>query len=246
MRSLLIFLALAGVAAPEAPSVRIEVAASEGEIIPQSKGGGGFQRTFRFTAVPGEANRWIRQTLEVRGTVFDAEGRSEPAHLDVVEYYRVDSDGRAIQADSHYSQFFEFCGGDLAITSRLEYGTLAPKRLGDPIMAKSFVLRGATDAKGEQVTMRKRTTRETIPAERGERVEFRAAEGALPTRYAYRVRWDARPGVGPRTKPAGAIEQGTWQVVLPDQTGPTRAEASPRPIPPVNHRGTETQRSTRT
>jgi hypothetical protein len=163
----LALLLLAAVAAPEAPSIRITVAASDGEIIPQSKGGGGFQRTFRFTAEPGEANRWIRQTLEVRGTVFDAEGGSAPAHLDVVEYYRVDSDGRAIQADSHYSQFFDFCGGDLTISSRLEYGTLAPRRIGDPIMTKSFILRGATDAEGEPVTMRKRTTRETIPAERG-------------------------------------------------------------------------------
>jgi hypothetical protein len=230
-RLFLALAALAGVAAPEAPSVRIEVEATAGEVIPQSKGGGGFQRTFRFTAVPGEANRWIRQTLEVRGTVFDAEGKSAPAHLDVVEYYRVDSSGRAIQDDSHYSQFWDFCGGDLTIASTLEYGTLAPKRLGDPVVGKSFVLKWAKDAAGELVTMRKRTTREAIPAERGERAEFHVDPGALPTRYSYRVRWDARPGVGPRTEPAGEIETGTWQVVLPEQAGPTRAEARPQPIP---------------
>ncbi|MCK6459221.1 MAG: hypothetical protein L6Q95_04920 [Planctomycetes bacterium] len=232
-RALLCLAALAGLSAPEAPPdpVRIEVAASEGEIIPQSKGGGGFQRTFRFTAVRGEANRWIRQTLEVRGTVFDASGRSAPAHLHVVEYYRVGSDGRAIQADSHYSQFWDFRGGDLEISSTLEYGALAPKRAGDTITGKSFVLKWAKDAKGELVTMRKRTTLEEIPAERGERAEFRTAEGALPTRYAYRVRWDARPGIGPRTKPAGEIEVGTWHVVLPEEKGPTRAVARPAPIP---------------
>jgi hypothetical protein len=230
---MLLLLVLGASAAPQAPPdpVRIEVAASSGAIIPQSKGGGGFQRTFRFTAVGGEANRWIRQTLAVRGTVFDAEGTSAPAHLDVVEYYRVDSKGRAIQADSHYSQFWEHCGGDLEISSTLEYGTLAPKRLGDTIMGKSFVLKWAKDAEGEIVTMRKRRNREEIPAERGERVEFRAQDGALPTRYSYRVRWDARPGVGPRTKPAGEIEVGTWQVVLPEETGPTRAAAREAPIP---------------
>ena len=222
---------LAEAAAPEAPSIRIEVAASKGEIIPQSKGGGGFQRTFRFTAVPGAANRWIRQTLEVRGTVFDVDGKSAPAHLDVVEYYRVDSSGRAIQDDSHYSQFWDFCGGDLTITSTLEYGALVPKRVGDTTLGKSFVLKWAKDAAGELVTMRKRTTREAIPAERGERVDFREDAKALPTRYEYRVRWDARPGFGPRTEPAGEIETGTWQVVLPAQTGPTRAEAAARPIP---------------
>jgi hypothetical protein len=233
IRALLCLAALAGLSAPEAPPdpVRIEVAASEGEIIPQSKGGGGFQRTFRFTAVRGEANRWIRQTLEVRGTVFDADGKSAPAHLDVVEYYRVDSSGRAIQADSHYSQFWDFCGGDLEISSTLEYGTLVPKKAGDTIVGKSFVLKWARDAEGELVMMRKRTTFEAIPAERGERAEFRPQDGALPTRYGYRVRWDARPGVGPRTKPAGEIDVGTWHVVLPEQTGPTRAATRPAPIP---------------
>jgi len=233
IRAFLCVAALAGLSAPEAPPdpVRIEVAASKGEIIPQSKGGGGFQRTFRFTAVRGEANRWIRQTLEVRGTVFDALGKSAPAHLDVVEYYRVDSNGRAIQADSHYSQFWDFCGGDLEISSTLEYGTLTPKKPGDTIVGKSFVLKWAKDAKGGLVTMRKRTTLEEVPAERGERAEFRPAEGALPTRYSYRVRWDARPGRGPRTKPAGEIEVGTWHVVVPEDTGPTRAAARPAPIP---------------
>ena len=223
--------AMAGPSAPEAPSIRIGVAASDGEIIPQSKGGGGFQRTFRFTATPGTANHWIRQSLEVRGTVFDAEGKSAPAHLDVVEYYRVDSTGRAIQADSHYSQFWEYCGGDLTITSTLTYGTLVPKKVGDTIVGKSFILRSATDAAGEFVTMRKRTTREAIPAERGERVEFQPAPGSLPTRYTYRVQWDARPGIGSRTQPSGEIEVGTWIIEIPEQTGPTRAVVRPRPIP---------------
>jgi hypothetical protein len=81
--------------------------------------------------------------------------------------------------------------------------------------------------------MRKRTTLEAIPAERGERVAFAADPGALPTRYGYRVRWDARPGVGPRTQPAGAVEVGTWQVEQPKETGPTQAAATPRPIPPL-------------
>jgi len=229
----LVVLVLAAAAAPEPPPdpVRIEVEASKGAIIPQSKGGGGFQRTFRFTAVGGAGGRWIRQTLEIRGTVLDADGKSSPAHLDVVEYYRVDSSGRAIQADSHYSQFWDFCGGDLEISSTLEYGTLEPKHLGDTIVGKSFVLKWAKDAHGELVTMRKRTTLEEIPAERGERVEFRAAEGVFPTRYSYRVRWDARPGKGPRTKPAGEIEVGTWHVVLPEQKGPTRAAERQMPIP---------------
>lgn len=214
-----------------APEIRIGVEASKGEIIPQSKGGGGFQRTFRFTATPGEGNHWIRQTLEVRGTVFDADGTSAPAHLDVVEYYRVDSKGRAIQADSHYSQFWDFCGGDLAISSTLDYGTLEAKRVGDPILAKSFILRSATDAAGEAVTMRKRRNREAIPAEGGEHVQFARDPGSIPTRYSYRVRWDARPGVGPRTEPAGEIDVGTWEVVLPERQGHTRAAARPAPIP---------------
>ena len=58
-----------------------------------------------------------------------------------------------------------------SIASTLTYGTLAPST--EPILAKSFLLRSATDAEGKPVTMRKRTTREPIPAERGERVEFR-------------------------------------------------------------------------
>lgn len=229
----LVVLVLAAAAAPEPPPdpVRIEVEASKGAIIPQSKGGGGFQRTFRFTAVGGAGGRWIRQTLEIRGTVLDADGKSSPAHLDVVEYYRVDSSGRAIQADSHYSQFWDFCGGDLAITSTLEYGTLAAKRVGDTILLRSFILRSATDAEGQAVTMRKRRNREVIPAEGGEHVTFEADGRAIPTRYAYRVRWDARPGKGPRTKPAGEIEVGTWHVVLPEQKGPTRAAERQMPIP---------------
>lgn len=225
MRGLLLLLLCA------VPEIRIDVAASEGEIIPQSKGGGGFQRTFRFTATPGEGNHWIRQTLEVRGTVFHADGKEAPAHLDVIEYYRVDSSGRAIQADSHYSQFWDFCGGDLVISSTLDYGTLRPKRPGDPILLKSFILRSANDAEGKAVTMRKRRNREVIPAEGGEHVEFEVDERSIPTRYSYRVRWDARPGSGPRTQPAGEIEAGTWEVVLPEQTGPTRAVERPRPIP---------------
>lgn len=231
----LVFVAAgAGAGAGEEPPpdpVRIEVQATRGRIIPQSKGGGGFERTFRFRAVPGEGNHWIRQELAVRGTVFDEEGTRKPVHLDVVEYYRVDSSGRTLQADSHYSQFWEARGGDLTITSTLTYGTLEAKKVGDTILLRSFILRGATDAEGEPVVMRKRTNREILPAERGERVTFAPHEGTIPTQYGYRVTWDARAGEGARTQPAGEIETGTWVPVLPAQTGPTRADARAQPIP---------------
>ncbi len=217
-------------ASPPEP-VRILVAASRGRIIPQSKGGGGFQRTLRFTASPGKSNRWIMQRLEVRGTVFDAAGAVTAAHLDVVEYYRTDGTGRAIEADSHYSQYWDHCGGDLTITSTLTYGTLAPKRLGDTILGKSFLLASARDAAGNLVTMKTRTTRQKIYAERGTRVEFAADAGCLSTRYSYRVRWDTRAGSGSRTQPSGEIAVGTWEVEAPAQTGSTRARATARAIP---------------
>jgi hypothetical protein len=230
-------LALGGVglaAEDEGPRVpvRIRVDASRGEITPQSKGGGGFQRTFRFTAVPGEHNHWIRQVLEVRGTVLDAEGDSTPVHLDVIEYYRVDSSGRTIQPDSHYSQYWEFLGGDLTIRSTLTYGTLRSIRRGDTILSRSFILRSASDAAGNRVTMRKRTNRRVIPAEGGRRVEFRKGCGSIATHYAYRVRWDARRS---RTRPSGRIEVGTWWTDAPEssQGGHTAALARPRPIPLV-------------
>ena len=233
-------LLLAALAAPDTPPpepIRIRVAATSGEVIPQSKGGGGFQRSFRFTAVPGKSNHWIRQELEVRGTVFDAEGRTTEVHLDVLEYYRLNARGRTIQSDSHYSQFWNHCGGDVTIFSTLNYGSLRPKKLGDTIMAKSFILRSCTDAAGEPVTMKIRITRQTIPAERGERVEFRRHGGSIPTHYRYRVQWDARPGSGSRTQPSGEIETGTWWIEAPEQTGHTRAVARPRPIPRPRSRG---------
>jgi len=216
--------------------VEIHVAASRGEIIPQSRGGGGFQRSFRFTADPAEGNHWIRQVLEVRGTVFDAGGETRAVHLDVIEYYRVDSTGRAIQADSHYNQFWEACGGDLTIGSTLTYGTLEARKLGDPILGKSFILRAATDAAGELVTMRTRTTRRVIPAEHGERVEFHVDRGSIPSTYAYRVQWDARAGSGSRTQPSGDIETGTWKIEYPQRPGPTQAAIRPRPIPRIERR----------
>lgn len=215
--------------APPPTPVRVSVAASEGEIIPQSKGGG-FQRTFRFTATPGESLHWIRQVLAVRGTVFDSEGESQAVHLDIVEYYRVDKSGRTIQCDSHYSQYRDHCGGDLTISSTLTYGALATRKQGDTIIGKTFILRWAKDGDGKLFTMRTRKGR-VIPAEKGERVVFRADTGAIPTRYSYRVQWDARPGRGSRTQPSGVMERGTWLVVLPEQKGPTVAAARPRPIP---------------
>ncbi len=215
---------------PPAP-ILIRVQATRGRIIPQSKGGGGFERSFRFAAAPAEANRWIMQVLTVRGTLFDERGVTSPAHLDVVEYYRVDASGRAIQSDSHYSQFWEQRGGDLTISSTLTYGVLLPKRWGDAILLKSFMLASAKDAAGAFVEMKTRTTRQVIPAERGERVEFDADAGSIPTRYTYRVSWDARIGTGSRTKPSGKIEVGTWQQETPPQTGPTQAVVRMRPIP---------------
>jgi len=228
---------LVAIAIAQDSPVRIDVAASAGEIAPQSKGGGGWQRTFRFRAVPSEHNHWIRQALEVRGTVFDEEGNVDPVHLDVAEYYRVDGEGRAIQADSHYSQFWEARGGDLTLSSTLTYGTLEPFKRGDAILSRSFILRSAVDADGEPVEMRKRTTREVIPAERGEHVTFRRDASCIPTRYEYGVRWDARPGHGSRTQPSGSVDAGRWWRVLPEQTGHTRVEESPRPIPELERGG---------
>ena len=214
--------------------VRITVAATKGEIIPQSRGGGGFQRTFRFTAKPGKAlhsgSHWIRQTLEVRGTVFDAKGNTVRAHLDVIEYYRVDGKGRAIQADSHYSQFEKMAGGDLTIRSTLIYGTLTSIKRGDSIMGKSFILRSCADAAGKFVTMKTRKGR-IIPAEKRERVTFKRHAGSLVTRYEYGVRWDARS----RTKPSGTMEVGTWLIEVPQSKGTSKSKTSeaarPRAIP---------------
>jgi hypothetical protein len=221
---------MAAIAAEEPPSpIRIEVAASRGQIIPQAKGGG-FQRTFRFTAVPGKGNHWIRQALEVRGSVLDAKGRSTPVHLDIVEYYRVNSKGRTIQHDSHYSQYRDHCGGTLTIRSTLTYGTLAARKRGDTILARSFILCSARDAVGKDFTMRTRKG-ELIPAERGTRVVFHLHRGTIPTQYGYRVRWDARPGRGSRARPSGEIDVGTWKALLPKQTGSTVALVRPRPIP---------------
>jgi len=209
--------------------IRIRVAATKGQIIPQSKGGG-FQRTFRFTAIPGKSSHWIRQVLEVRGTVLDAKGRVTPVHLDVIEYYRVDSSGRTIQADSHHSQYRDHCGGALTIRSTLTYGVLVARKRGDTILGKSFILRSAKDAAGKYFTMRTRKG-QTIPAERGRRVEFQLHRGTIPTQYTYGLHWDARPGRGSRSRPSGDIEVGTWKAVAPKQTGPTVAPIRPRPIP---------------
>ncbi|MGQ0613847.1 MAG: hypothetical protein ACT4PV_08940 [Planctomycetaceae bacterium] len=235
----LLALAAGGLARADGPppeTVTIAVAATKGQIIPQSRGGGGFQRTFRFTATPGRSGHWIRQLLAVRGTVLDGEGNSTPVHLDVTEYYRVDASGRTIQADSHYSQFWKFRGGDLTISSTLTYGMLRSRKQGDTILGKSFILRAATDAAGEFVTMETRTTRQEIPAERGERVEFDPDADPIPTDYRYRVQWNARPGIGPRTQPSGTIEIGTWSIQAPKQTGPTREAVRPRPIPRLETR----------
>ena len=233
---LLLLFALVGAASAQetAPdTILIEIVSSRGEVIPQSKGGGGFQRSFRFHAKPGKANHWIQQVLEVRGTVFDAEGRTKVAHLDVIEYYRVDSKGKAIQTDSHYSQYWSHCGGDLTISSTLTYGKLERIKVGDTILSKSFILRSCLDEKGEPVVMKKRTTKEVIPAEHGKRVRFVVDPGSIPTRYSYRVQWDARDV---RTKPSGTIEVGTFEHVLPEQSGHTRAEARPEEIPVVRRR----------
>lgn len=227
-------LAMAAMAAGPAP-IRIQVAASKGRIIPRSKGGG-FQRTFRFTAIPGKSNHWIRQVLEVSGTVLDAKGGSTPVRLDVTEYYRVNAKGRTIQHDSHYSQYRDHCGGNLTIRSTLTYGTLVARKRGDTILGKTFILRSARDAAGEYFTMRTRKG-QTIPAERGKRVVFHLDRGTIPTQYTYGVRWDARPGKGSRARPSGEIDVGTWKAMLPRQTGPTVALIRPRPIPRLNTGG---------
>jgi len=217
---------LVGVALAEpAVSVQIRVAASKGRIIPLAKGGG-FQRTFRFTATPAESNHWIMQVLAVRGSVLDARGGSVRVHLDVIEYYRVGSSGRAIQDDSHYSQYRDHGGGDLAIRSTLTYGTLRSLKRGDTILGKSFILRSARDANSDFVTMRTRKGH-VIPSEYGKRVAFEQDHDSVPVDYGYRVRWNSES----RARPSGAIEIGTWQMQSPRQTGPTVAVVRPRPIP---------------
>ena len=162
-------------------------------------------------------------------SVFNEHGRTKPVHLDVTEYYRVDAKGRAVSADTHYSQFWSARGGDLVVSATLTYGTLEPIKRGDTIVSKSYILRWAKNATGELVTMKTRERpRQVIPAEHGKRVKFHAAAGALQTTYSYRVQWDTR---GSRTKASGEIETGTWTIEAPKQTGPTRAEARARPIP---------------
>lgn len=108
---------------------------------------------------------------------------------------------------------------------------LVPKRWGDAILLKSFILASARDDAGEMVAMKTRTTRRVIPAERGLRVEFDVDPGSIPTHYSYRVQWDARAGSGSRTQPSGRIDVGTWEVEAPAQTGETRARAVVRAIP---------------
>jgi len=222
---------LAAVAVAADPPTRIRLEASRGEVIPQAKGGGGFQRSFRFFAAPLRDGRWIRQELAVRGTVFDEEGTRATVHLDVVEYYRVDRKGRARQIDSHYSQFREARGGDLSIASKLTYGSLSSIKRGDPIMTKTFILRGATNESGEPVPMRKRTTGEIIPAEGGEKVKFEVEDQALATRYEYAVSWDTRTGVGSRAEPSGNIERGTWKIELPKTKDTTKETPKVEAIP---------------
>ncbi len=219
-------------AAPK--SIRIAVSATSGEIIPQSKGGGGFQRSFRFTVAPGpgESNQWIRQELRVRGTVFDKAGRSTAAHLDVVEYYRVNAKGRMIQPDIHYSQYPRYCGGDLVIKSKLTFGRLRTKKRGDTIVAQSFILKWAKDAASEFVIMKTRDRRRIIASEKGKHVEFEDNDEASASHYEYKVTWNACPGAGPRTKPNGTLEPGKWWVETPKQDGPTQAKEKPRPIEP--------------
>ena len=220
---------LAALARADGDPVRIHVTASKGQVIPQSKGGGGFQRTLRFSAVGGQAGRWIRQELQVRGTVFNRAGRTAPVHLDIIEYYRCGKKGRAVSPDTHYSQFWTARGGALQISATLTYGTLSPIKRGDTIANKSFVLRWAKNAEGEFVTMKTRVRpRQVIPAERGERAKFHPAKGALRTTYGYRVQWNTR---GSRTRASGEIETGTWKIEAPKQTGPTRAVSPAKPIP---------------
>jgi hypothetical protein len=187
-------------------------------------------RTFRFTAIPGKSNHWIRRVLDVRGTVLDAKGRSTAVHLDVIEYYRVNASGRTIQPDSHHSQYRDHCGGTLTLRSTLTYGTLMPRKRGDTILAKPFILRSAKDAAGKLFTMRIRKG-QTIPAGHGKRVEFHLDRGTVPSQYTYGVHWDARSGSGSRARPSGEIDVGTWKVEAPKQTGPTVALIRPRPIP---------------
>ena len=78
--------------------------------------------------------------------------------------------------------------------------------------------------------------RQAIPSERGERVEFQMDGGSVPTRYTYRLQWNACPGSGPRTRPSGKIDVGSWTIEAPEQTGPTVASARPRPIPRIKKR----------
>jgi len=245
LRPLLLLLVATAAGAEDGPppeTVTIRVAATRGEIIPRSRGGG-FQRSFLFTAKPGEANHWIRQTLEVRGTVKDREGETEDVHLDIIEYYRVNGRGRLLQYDSHYSVFRNHCAGALTIRSRLVYGELKARKRGDTILGKTFILRSCLDADGEKVTMRTRKGR-LIPAEHGERVTFAPRRGALPSRYEYAVEWDACPGSGPRTQPNGTLERGVWWIERPkpkpakDETTRTKtvSEAQRRPIPRVRRR----------
>ena len=147
----------------------------------------------------------------------------------VVEAY--DCDGRAV-ADSG--------GGALTISSKLEYGTLASKKRGDTILSKSFILGSAKDEKGKLVTMRKRTTRDVIPQERGLKVVFTVQRDSLPTTYTYRVQWDVRK----RTRPSGRIEVGTWKIELPKpresgkgkEKGRTHAQSLSQPIPRLKTR----------
>ena len=211
MRTLATLLLLGSAFAQTAP-VRIEVAATRGEIIPQSKGGGGFQRQLRFTAVPGRSSGWIRQQLTVRGSVFDATGRTKAVHLDIIEYFRCKTKGRT-RLDNHYSQYWSARGGALHIQARLTYGRVVPRKRGDTIVGKGFILRSCLDENGERVVMKTRTLpRQVIPAEYGKRVTFEPRKGALATTYQYRVNWDTRKS---RTKPVGSIGVGTWRVELP-------------------------------
>lgn len=241
VRLLTLVLLLAASANPQsAPkSIRIQVFASHGEIIPQSKGGGGFQRRFRLEVVPGpgESNHWIKQELKVRGTVFNKAGQPTRAHLDVVEYYRVNAKGRMIQPDIHYSQYPRYCAGDLVIRSKLTFGRLKTKKRGDTIVAQSFILKWAKDATGEFVIMKTRDRLRIIASEKGKRVEFESNENASASHYEYKVTWNACPGAGPRTKASGTLEPGTWWIETPEQTGSTRVANKPRPIEkPKRHR----------
>ncbi|MHC4957922.1 MAG: hypothetical protein ACYTGN_06060 [Planctomycetota bacterium] len=227
MRPVLLLL-FAALAAAQFPSVTIRVAASAGQVIPRAKGGGGFQRTLRFTATGGEALHWIRQELQVRGSVTDDKGVSKAVHLDVIEYYRLGKHGRAVSPDSHYSQYWDYRDGDLMITATLTYGMLTSLKRGDTITSKSYVQRSSTNATGKRVVMKTRTMpRRVIPAEHGQRAAFARADGSLATHYRYRVHWDGRR----RTKASGAVETGTWWVEVPEQTGPTRARERRQPIP---------------